>query len=198
MRAALIVVDMLNDFFERSPVLALNRSRLVSSTDLLVQAFRRSGLSVFWVRQEFAPDLHDAFLEMRANKLSITSAGTPGCELLPELERRPEDSVIVKKRYSAFFGTNLEAQLSQIRPDVLVIAGVNTHACVRMTAIDAYQRDYQVIVAADCIASNDVEHHDVTVRYLDGHIAQVLSTADVLAVIEGLPQPAVAEDVRLA
>lgn len=189
MRAVLIVVDMLNDFFERSPVLAMNRSRLVSSTNLLVRAFRCAGLPVFWVRQEFAPDLNDAFLEMRANKVSITIAGTTGCELLPELERLPGDSVIVKKRYSAFFGTNLDARLSEIRPGVLVIAGVNTHACVRMTAIDAYQRDHEVIVAADCVASNDPEHHDVTLRYLDGKIGRVLSTTDILSLLKALPNP---------
>jgi nicotinamidase-related amidase len=187
MKAVLIVVDMLNDFFERSPVLAANRSRLVASTNLLVRAFRRNGLPVFWVRQEFAPDLSDAFLEMRANNVSITIAGTAGCELLPELDRLPEDFVIVKKRYSAFFGTNLDARLSEIGPGFLVIAGVNTHACVRMTAIDAYQRDYDVIVAAECIASNDIEHHDMTVRYLDGNIARILPTADLLGVIEPLP-----------
>jgi nicotinamidase-related amidase len=184
MSAALIVVDMLNDFFERSPVLAAQRSRLVASTNALVRAFRATGLPVVWVRQEFAPDLHDAFLDMRATNTSITIAGTAGCELLPELERLPADGVIVKKRYSAFFGTELDARLSSIRPDVLVIAGVNTHACVRMTAIDAYQRDYDVIIAADAVASNDPEHHDVTLRYLDGKIARVLPTADVVKLIE--------------
>jgi nicotinamidase-related amidase len=196
MKAVLIVVDMLNDFFERSPVLAANRSRLVASTNHLVRAFRRNGLPVFWVRQEFAADLSDAFLEMRANNVSITIAGTAGCELLPELDRLPEDFVIVKKRYSAFFGTNLDARLSEIGPGFLVIAGVNTHACVRMTAIDAYQRDYDVIVAAECIASNDIEHHDVTVRYLDGNIARILPTADLLGVIEPLPNTTVQPPTR--
>jgi nicotinamidase-related amidase len=161
-----------------------------------VRAFRRNGLPVFWVRQEFAPDLSDAFLEMRANNVSITIAGTAGCELLPELDRLPEDFVIVKKRYSAFFGTNLDARLSAIGPGFLVIAGVNTHACVRMTAIDAYQRDYDVIVAAECIASNDIEHHDVTVRYLDGNIARILPTADLLGVIEPLPNTTVQPPTR--
>jgi isochorismate hydrolase len=66
-----------------------------------------------------------------------------------------------------------------------VIAGVNTHACVRMTAIDAYQRDYDVIVAAECVASSDPEHHDVTLRYLDGRVARILPTADVVGIIEG-------------
>jgi len=189
MRAALIVVDMLNDFFERSPVLAMHRARLVASTNLLVRGFHSAGLPVFWVRQEFAPDLHDAFPEMRAKKVSITIAGTTGCDLLPELDRLPADPVIIKKRYSAFFGTNLDARLSEIRPELLVVAGVNTHACVRMTAIDAYQRDHEVIVAADCIASHDPEHHDVTVRYLDGKIGRVLPTADVLSMIDALPNP---------
>jgi nicotinamidase-related amidase len=190
MRAVLIIVDMLNDFFERSPVLANERARLVARTNLLARGFRSAGLPVFWIRQEFAPDLHDAFPEMRAKKVSITIAGTTGCELLSELDCLPIDSVIVKKRYSAFFETDLDARLLNLRPDFLVVAGVNTHACVRMTAVDAYQRDHEVIVAADCVASNDPEHHDVTLRYLDGKIGRVLPAAEILNLIEALPNPA--------
>jgi maleamate amidohydrolase len=92
--------------------------------------------------------------------------------------------VLVKKRYSAFYGTDLDARLSKSRPEVLVIVGVNTHACVRTTAIDAYQRDYDVIVAGECVASCDPEHHDVTLRYLDGNIARVLPTAEVIAAVD--------------
>jgi nicotinamidase-related amidase len=131
MRAALIVVDMLNDFFERSPVLAMHRARLVASTNLLVRGFHSTGLPVFWVRQEFSPDLHDAFPEMRAKRVSITIAGTTGCDLLPELDRRPADPVIIKKRYSAFFGTNLDARLSEIRPTGRKIAGVSRSTAAR-------------------------------------------------------------------
>lgn len=190
MKGVFVVVDMVNDFFERSPVLSMQRARLVSCTNLLVRTFRAINAPVVWVRQEFAPDLHDAFLDMRANNVSITIAGTAGCELLPELECSSTDPMIVKKRYSAFFGTDLDVELSKIRPDVLVIAGVNTHACVRMTAIDAYQRDYDVIVAAACVASSDLEHHDVTLRYLHGNIARVLPTAQVKELIESPHNPA--------
>ena len=184
MRAVLIIVDMLNDFFERSPILANERARLVTNTNLLIAAFRSAGLPVFWIRQEFAPDLHDAFQEMRTNNVSITIAGTPGCQLLSELDCLPDDCVIIKKRYSAFFGTDLDAHLVRLQPDFLVVAGVNTHACVRMTAVDAYQRDHKVVVAVDCVASHDTEHHDVTLRYLDGHICRVLPVHDILNLIE--------------
>jgi isochorismate hydrolase len=89
----------------------------------------------------------------------------------------------VKKRYSAFFGTDLEATLQQIRPDLLVVGGINTHACVRTTVIDAYQRDYDVIVATDCIASYDEAHHDMTTRYLDGSIARLLPSQEIIEML---------------
>jgi nicotinamidase-related amidase len=197
--AVLIIVDLLNDFFEQSPILASQRVRLVAATNLLARGFRSAGLPVFWVRQEFAPDLHDAFPEMRRKNLAITISGTPGCQLLSELEHTPGDFTIVKKRYSAFFGTDLDERLSGFRPDLVVVAGVNTHACVRMTVIDAYQRDYETIVAAECVASNDPEHHEVTARYLDGKVARVLSNADILALTGAPPSQGVAggRDPRL-
>lgn len=180
---ALLVIDMLNDFFRQHASLAAQRPRLVSSINTLAEAFRQHGQPVFWVRQEFAPDLHDAFLEMRKHNLRVTIAGTDGCELLPELDQRPADKTIVKKRYSAFFGTKLEATLKRMSPEVLVVAGINTHACVRTTVIDAYQRDYEVVVASECIASYDEAHHDVSARYLDGAIARLLPNRDIVRML---------------
>ena len=182
-RMALLIIDMLNDFFRQHARLAEQRPRLVASVNTLVDEFRRRGQPVIWVRQEFAPDLHDAFPEMRKHNLRVTIAGTDGCELLPELDRRPADTTIVKKRYSAFFGTELEETLKRVCPDVLVVAGINTHACVRTTVIDAYQRDYEVVVATECIASNDEAHHDMTKRYLDGGIAQLLPNREILKML---------------
>jgi len=131
--------------------------------------------------------LSDAFLDMRRHNVAVTISGTPGCQLLPELERHSSDVVVVKKRYSAFYGTDLEERLSRLQPRLLVVAGVNTHACVRMTVIDAYQRDYDVVVAADCVASYDRDHHDVTVRYLEGKVARFLPTADILPLLGAPP-----------
>jgi len=113
---------------------------------------------VIWVRQEFNEDLSDAFLDMRRRHVSVTIAGTNGARILPELTQASNDHVIVKKRYSAFFGTSLDGLLATLNPRSLVVAGINTHACIRTTVIDAYQRDYDVVLAADCIGSFDTEH----------------------------------------
>jgi len=184
-RFAFIVIDMLADFFDRQPALALQRQALVTRINELARQFRQAGEPVVWVRQEFRQDLSDAFLDMRREDVRVTIAGTRGCMLLPELEQRAEDHVIVKKRYSALFGTPLDALLATWGSPTLVVAGINTHACVRMTVIDAYQRDHDIILASDCIGSYDEEHHDVTIRYLDGRMARLLSSVEIMAVITG-------------
>jgi len=70
-------------------------------------------------------------------------------------------------------------EFEEIGARAVILAGVNTHACVRMTAIDAYQRDFEVIVARECVGSYDREHEAVTLRYLDCKIASVLDNAQV-------------------
>jgi nicotinamidase-related amidase len=182
-RYSFLIIDMLNDFFDRSASLSRQRNRLVACINELGRAFRTHQHQVLWVRQEFRPDLKDAFLEMRRNDIHVNIAGTEGCLLLPELEQSTDDRCIVKKRYSAFFETGLDDVLSEVGTEILVVGGINTHACVRTTVIDAYQRDFDVIVASECIGSHDLEHHEVTTRYLDGKMARFMSNRGVIELI---------------
>jgi len=180
-KPALIVIDMLNDFLDRWPPTA--RINLIDSINALAAEMRKRGFPVIWVRQEFEEDLRDAFLETRAKNIHITIRGTRGSEMARELNVDPSDLIVVKKRYSGFYRTNLDDLLAGLRVDALLVAGINTHACVRMTAIDAYQRDWPVVVAADCVDSYDREHHEVSVRYLKGGIASVLSNSEIVALL---------------
>ena len=92
----LIVIDMLNDFLQSWPAAA--RRQLVQSTNALVDILRDRGRPGIWVRQEFQSDLSDAFPEMKTKGIRITIAGTPGCQIVPDLVVSPSDKVIVKKR----------------------------------------------------------------------------------------------------
>jgi nicotinamidase-related amidase len=174
---ALIIIDMLNDLLQTLPPAA--KQHLAHSTNELIAMVRRRNLPVIWVRQEFAPDLQDAFLEMRNKGIRVTIRGMPGCQIISDLDVGAADTVIVKKRYSAFFGTTLDRTLADIRPDASILAGINTHACIRATAIDAYQRDWDVIVAADCVDSYDRQHHDISLRYMSGKIAAVMTNVEI-------------------
>jgi nicotinamidase-related amidase len=176
-KPVLIVIDMLRDFLDDwDPA---QKERLVRSVNELVGVMRSFSHPVIWVRQEFEPDLSDAFPEMRAKGIRITIKGTPGCEILPELAVDASDTVIVKKRYSAFYGTTLDASLARLAPDAIIVAGINTHACIRTTVIDAYQRDRPVILAADCVDSYDREHHEISLRYMKDKLATLMTNQEI-------------------
>ena len=183
-KPVLIVIDMLRDFLESwEPARKAQKESLVNSINELVAILRNSSRPVIWVRQEFEPDLRDAFPEMRAKGIRVVIKGTPGCEILPELAVAASDVVIVKKRYSAFYGTHLDETLARFRPDAIILAGINTHACIRTTAIDAYQRDCPVILAADCIDSYDREHHEISLRYMKDKIAALMNNREIRAAL---------------
>jgi nicotinamidase-related amidase len=174
---ALFVIDMLNDCFGHAE-LDRKRAALCSSINQLTALARARGFPVIWVRQEFEPDLSDAFLDMRRENVRMFIKGTPGPLILDELVRHDSEIEIVKKRYSIFYGTGLESLLRSLEADSLILAGVNTHACIRTAAIDAYQRDFQVTIVRECVASKDAEHHEMTLDYLGGGIATLVTLGE--------------------
>jgi maleamate amidohydrolase len=180
-RPVLIVIDMLNDFLAKwAPA---PKQRLVRSINDLVGLMRQGAHPIIWVRQEFEPDLRDAFPEMRSKGIRITIKGTAGCQVASDLAIAQSDHVVIKKRFSAFYNTDLDQMLRRLRPDVLILARINSHACVRMTAIDAYQRDWRIIVAADCVDSYDREHHNISMKYMKDKIATVMSNQEIRSAI---------------
>ena len=179
MRNCLIVIDLQNDFLDR--IEPESRADLIRKTNDLIDIFRVSGCSVIWVKQTFKPDLSDAFLEMKDRHISVAIEGTPGSEISSELAKHEQDKIVVKKRYSAFFGTNLEEILSDLDPDAITLAGVNTHACIRTTAVDAYQRDMRVVLASECIDSHDREQALASMAYMDKKIAVAMTNEQIAA-----------------
>ncbi len=104
---------------------------------------------------------------MKKRNEKTTIKGTNGAQFLDKLVIEKKDKIIIKKKWSAFFNTSLEQQLKKLRINNIIIAGIYTHARVRTTAIDAYQRDYNVVLAKDCISSWDKKHEEITLSYLN-------------------------------
>lgn len=178
-RSAILIIDMLNDFFidER---LKTRRKGLCEAINNLTSWGRKKGIKVIWVRQQFKSDLSDAFLSMQKKRIYKTIENTDGAMILAELDRKKEDIEIIKKRYSAFYKTNLPEILEKEGIRQLIICGINTHACIRTAAIDAFQRDLDVIIARDCVDSYDQEHHEISLKYLGNDIAIVTSSVELI------------------
>jgi nicotinamidase-related amidase len=172
MPSAVLVVDMQVDFFAHAR-LAQNRAELAANVNELTHLARAHDVPVIWVKTEFEPDLRDAFLEVRKKAIHVVVKGSAGAGLLPELNVADADLVLTKKRYSAFFGTALDSILTARDCSQLVVAGINTHACIRSTVVDAYQRDLHVILPLGCFDSHDAEHHEISLRYMKDKLASV-------------------------
>ena len=178
MHPAFVFVDLLEDFFA-DPRLSRCRASIVEATNELSRFARKRSYPVIWVRQEFEPDLSDAFLSMRDSGTRITIRGTDGCAVVSEIQRHPADQEIVKHRYSAFFETPLAKLLHSLSVTHVVIGGINTHACVRATAVDAFQLDFRVILARDTISSYDDEYHRESMRYLAQAIGTPMTNSEI-------------------
>lgn len=181
-QTAIAIIDVQRDFF-RDVDMAQDKDRLIEKINELTQMARLSNTPVIWVQQVFKEDLSDAYLGMRRNGVRITVEGDPGSELLPELVVKDSDNHIIKKRYSAFFNTELKGLLESKGVKKLIVGGVKTHNCVRMTAVDAYQNDYDVILATDCLANVGDEHDELTIKFLSKHIAVAMTNNEIMSLI---------------
>ena len=177
------MIDLLQDFFQDG-LLAEHRASLANATNELVDAAHAASIPVIWIRQEYKADLSDAPLYNRKHNKPVTIKNTPGSMLLPELHRKEDDYEIVKKRYSSFFETNLHSLLQELQVDTLIITGINTMTCVRTTSIDAYQRDYQVILALDAVDAYDVEQHENSIKYLQYSVAVGKKNKEIIALMK--------------
>lgn len=155
-KRALLVIDMLNDFVdERGALYCGDGSRLIiKPVAERVSAFHEEGNPVFYVCDRHRRE-DPEFKMFKPHCLE----GSWGAEVCAELAPSERDIVIPKRRYSAFFGTELELLLSEFGISDLTLVGVCTNICVLYTAADARMRNYEVLVPVECVASFDDEAH---------------------------------------
>jgi len=178
MKPTLIIIDMQKGFFLKED-LKRQENKLIQNINDLISVFRSSGLPIIWIKQSMKLDLSDAPLGNRKSGKVEVPEGTEENNLLDGFYYKNTDIIVIKKRYSGFFKTDLEVVLDKLKPSHLVVCGINTHACVRTTVIDAYMRDYEVVVARECVGSYDQVHHDVSMKYFSPNIAQVMSNEEI-------------------
>jgi len=153
-RAALIVIDMQLGFRTR-PGFAEQVERVAR----IIDACRAAGVPVVFTQEVHRRDLVDFGRELDGDESIHCLEGDPATELVDELRPREGDEVIVKRRYSCFFGTDLEILLRDLNAQTLLLVGGLTDVSVHYTFVDARQRDYQVRVLEDCVLGSTDERH---------------------------------------
>lgn len=184
MKTALLLIDMQKDFF-RTEYEDQDRARqvehyLINNINQIIEAAHENQLPIFFVITSLEPDGSNWNLRNKDLGSAICIKGTEGEEIIPGLKVAKEDHIIQKTRYSAFYNTNLHEILQSISIDTLIMGGINTHACIRTTAVDAFMRDYRVFIPKECVASYNTDYHHETLEYFSQRIAAVLPLDEML------------------
>ena len=172
MADAVLVVDMLVGFLEPGHNLYCGDEsrKIIPNIRRLIEEEQAKGSRVF-----FICDNHDpGDLEFKMFPVHCVR-GTDEAQIISELSEYDGD-VIPKRRYSAFYDTDLEKRLAELNPDRLIICGVCTDICVMHTASDARNRDYTVEVPVDCVASFDEEAHGYALQHMERILGARLTT----------------------
>jgi len=187
-RPAVLVVDFSCGFTDPECALGSDLTPQVEATSRLLDAAREKGLPVIFTTIGFEPSLKDGGLWLqKVPSLGDLQLGGQWVEIDPRLARRPDETVIVKKGASAFFGTNLAAILISQGVDSIILCGATTSGCIRATAIDLIQYGYPTLVPRECVGDRAQAPHDANMFDIQAKYADVVSLDEALAYVESVP-----------
>ena len=174
---AVIVVDMQNDFgskggmFERAGIDISGIQKAVAPTARVLDAARKSGIKIFYLKMAYRPDLSDLGEADSVNRVRHLALGvgqhvtapdgrpsrilvrdTWNTDIVDELEPHADDVVLYKTRFSGFYKTDLDERLRAIGAKHLIVTGCTTSICVESTVRDAMFRDYLCVLLTDCMS----------------------------------------------
>lgn len=187
-RPCVLVIDFSCGFTHPECPLGSDLTSQIDATRRLLDAARAKGLPVVFTTIGFDASLKDGGLWMqKVPSLAALQMDGQWVEIDPRLERRNDETVIVKKGASGFFGTNLASVLVSQHVDSVVLCGATTSGCVRATAIDLLQYGWPTIVPRECVGDRAQAPHDANLFDIQAKYADVVSVEDALAYLESVP-----------
>ncbi len=171
-RPALIVIDILAGAFrdiEKRSIdhMAGYADRMLKARPAIDKA-RDSDIPVIFIQEVHRPDLVDFGRELDGSETIHCLEDNPDTEIAAkQLGFRPNDYVIKKRRYSAFFGTDLEILLRGLKIDTLILCGGLTDVCVHYTFVDGHQSDYFCRVIEDAVAGSGERAHTASLEAME-------------------------------
>ena len=165
---ALLVIDMQHDFVDENGAIPCEGAALVvPKIKQLIEEARRSSIPVIFTQELHRPQRVDFGRELDGNEPLHCIEGSKGAEIVEELAPEKSDYVVPKRRYSGFFGTDLNILLRGLGVDTLYITGAATDVCVYLTAMDAHQFDFKVRIPSDCVSGTSGAAHEAALAAVE-------------------------------
>ncbi len=172
LRRAIVVVDMLDCFCRRGALYSPRYDPIVPRLREHLAAAEAEGVPIVFLVDTHAPD--DPEFEMFPPHC-VEGSGED--EVVPELRGFADRGTVVRKRtFSGFHGTDLDAVLARLAPQLVEVAGVCTDICVLHTVAGLRARGYAVLVQRDLVETYDAPGHDAEEfnRFALAHVRDVL------------------------
>jgi nicotinamidase-related amidase len=195
---ALVLIDIQNDFCHPDALFGKLGNDLsmmpamAERTRVLLTAARRKGMLVLFVRATYDDEVLSAALAETYHRRGFVESqcleGSSGAEWYGDLgpdPAAPNEVVITKHRFSAFWGSDFDLYLRANQIRTLVFTGVVTSGCVESTLRDAFFRDYYVVCASDCVAEASAARHTAALAKIDQAFGAVRDAADIAAIWDG-------------
>lgn len=160
---ALLIIDVINDFdFPEAEALLEHAKPVSEAIAKLKQRAQAAHIPIIYVNDNFGRWRSD----FRSLVAHCTREGAIGKEIVERLQPDHDDYIVIKPKHSAFFSTTLDTLLRYLRCSTLIMTGFAGNICVLFSANDAYMRDFELVVPADCVASNTLEENHYALKQM--------------------------------
>jgi nicotinamidase/pyrazinamidase len=156
---AVIIVDMLEGNLGLERTGKREEEKIITPVADFLKECRNLSIPVVFACDSFLQN--DFIFQGRMKPHAIR--GTNGTRPIPDLEQQPSDIILEKRRFSAFFKTDLDQTLRTMNVDTVAVGGINTHFCVLATAFDSVCHDFTTIILEDMSAAYKREIHEAFV-----------------------------------
>ncbi len=191
---ALVVVDVQNDFCHPAGTLGRAGQDLSMVEEAMpglietIEEARRVRTPVIFIQTIHSPwtDSQTWLTRLPNAAGEICRQGAWGMDFY-EIAPQENERVVVKHRYSAFYGTDLDVVLRALGTKTLVMTGFATNVCVETTARDGFMRDYNIVFLSNCTGAYAREEHQAALVNMSKYFGVVATSKDVRDIWKALP-----------
>ena len=178
---ALVVVDMINGFTDPACPLGTHCPEVVAANIELLSAFRSRRLPIFFTSVVYHNEQQASVFRAKVPALNLLEPGSHWVAIDARMARQASEPLIEKQWASAFFGTDLDRQLRALTVGSLVVTGLTTSGCVRASAVDGLQNNYQIVIAREAVGDRNPQAHQANLFDLNAKYADVLGAEEIIA-----------------
>lgn len=179
---ALISIDLQGLVLSRA-LAPHSAQQVIANTAAIATQLKSQGGAVILVTVEFSPDYADAVNQPVDEAMAFPPGGLPAAAtaMAPEIASLTHDAHIVKRQWSAFYGTELDLQLRRRGIKTVILTGIATNFGVESTIRDAFAHNYAVIAAEDAMTSLSAEAHAFACERVFPRLSRIRKTAEILS-----------------